>query len=510
MANWARGLASGLETGYRLGEVMQRGAERRALREAATAQPETLQGYTAEQGAQLEAAAKSGLYDIGMRTDEAGNFQGYTVTPKASPEMQGLMAPGQVTEMYGQRYEGALSPERVQGLRMGRMADVVAETDPIRAQQLRAAQAEQEFQAQYRPMQLESTRLSLDKGRREGAAAGRMDSFSAWAQANPEQARDFNAVRAKANELGMTPDEQFKIASNLTGIEEQEFKASQQRIQKLVRNQGLDGLLKAHKESNDLDPGSHFETIRGRDGTLTLNRVDTATGRVIQPNVFSGKEAEVVGYLNKAAMDPATIVDYTMTLRKNQAAISQAEASAEASRATVGLRTAQLNALQTQAAGNAEAAKYRQQFMELTPEEQAGAKGQGLIKQFNMANAKAGNMVPLGPATKPVPELSPAVMKRYEELVKSDRWQRAPNLNARVEMLRNEGIDPAAVGMADPADSLIRAMQQGGAPAAPQRATPAGQQILGLADVMMPRQAPVPAAPTTSSERLRGLYLGTR
>ena len=52
MANWARGLASGLETGYRLGEVMQRGAERRALREAATAQPEVMQGYTAEQGAQ--------------------------------------------------------------------------------------------------------------------------------------------------------------------------------------------------------------------------------------------------------------------------------------------------------------------------------------------------------------------------------------------------------------------------------------------------------------------------
>lgn len=330
MANWAKGLAAGLDTGYRLGEIMQRGAERNALREAAQAKPEELQGYTAEQGAQLEAAAKSGLYDIGMKTDDAGNFQGYTLTPKASPEMQGLMAPGQVSEMYGQRYAGTLSPEKVQGLRTGRMADIVDETDPIRAQLLRAQQAEQEFQAQYRPMQLESTSLQLGRGRREEAAAGRVDAFTAWAQENPDQARDFNAVRAKATELRMTPEEQFKVASNLTGIDEAEFKASQSRIRKMVQGQGLDGLLKLHKDSNDLDPGSHFEAVRGRDGTVSLNRVDTATGKVIQPNVFAGKEAEVVGYLNKAAMDPATIVDYTMNVEKTRAAIRASNASAAA------------------------------------------------------------------------------------------------------------------------------------------------------------------------------------
>lgn len=505
MANFARGLASGLETGYRLGEVYRQGAERRALREAATARPDSFQGYTAEQGAQLEEAAKSGLYDIGMKTDEAGNFQGYTVTPKASPEMQGLVAPGQVSELFGQRYAGTLSPERLQGLRMGRMADVVAETDPIRAQQLRAAQAEQEFQAQYRPMQLERAQLGLGSDRRAAAAGDRLDAFSTWAQANPEQARDFNAVRAKANELGMTPDEQFKIASNLTGIDEAEFKSSQTRIKKLVANQGLDGLLKAHKESNDLDPGSHFETVRGRDGTITLNRVDTATGRIIQPNVFSGKEAEVVGYLNKAALDPATIVDYTMNLQKTQQAILASQAAVRASDATTGLRSAQLTALQNQQTGSREAAEIRQQYMDLTPEEQAGPRGQGLIRQFNMANAKAGATVPLGPAAKAAPELPPAVMKRYEELIKSDRWQNA-DLNTRLELLRREQINPAAVGFSDPAASLIDAMRR---PPAPTQATPAGQQLLGLGQYMLPpAPAPAPAAPTTSRDRMRGLYLG--
>ena len=333
MANWAKGLASGLETGYRLGEVMQRGAERNALREAAQATPEVSQGYTAEQGAQLEEAAKSGLYDIGIKTDEAGNFQGYTVTPKASPEMQGLMAPGQVSDIYGQRYAGTLAPEQLQGIRMGRMADIVAETDPIRAAQLRAQQSEQEFQAKYRPMQLESMGLKVEGERADAADRKRMTDFQAWMQEDPSRAQNFQAVAAKARELGMSMDQQFKIASNLTGIDEAEFKASQSRIRKLIANQGLDGLLKAHRESDDLDPGSHFEATRGKDGRITLNRVDTASGQVIQPNVFSGKEAEVVGYLNKAAMDPATIVDYTMNLEKNRAAIEASQASAESHRA---------------------------------------------------------------------------------------------------------------------------------------------------------------------------------
>lgn len=510
MANWARGLAAGLETGYRLGEMYQKGAERRALQEAATATPEQLQGYTSEQGAQLEAAAKSGLYDIGMKTDEAGNFQGYTVTPKASPEMQGLVAPGQVTEMYGQRYEGTLSPERVRGLRMGRMADVLAETDPVRAEQLRAAQAEQEYLAQARPMQLESAGLELRGKRADAEDRQRMVDFQAWMQEDPTRGQNFQAVAAKARELGMSIDQQFKVASNLTGIDEAEFKAGQARIRKLTQGQGLDGLLKLHKDSNDLDPGSHFEKTVGKDGRITLNRVDTATGQIIQPNVFSGKEDEVVGYLNKAAMDPATIVDYTMTLQKNKAAIAAQEAATEASRATTALRGAQLTGLQNQRAGSEEAARIREQYMELTPEEQAGAKGQGLIRQFNMANAKAGNMVPMGtPPKTERTQLSPGeVTNRAKAMV--DARERNPDTNKPYTL--TEAVRFIEGGAVTAADALIDAMRRNAPaakPAAPGRATPAGQQILGLADVMLPpTPAAAPGAPTTSRDRMRGLYLG--
>lgn len=491
MANWARGFAAGLEPGYRMGEMYQRGAERRALQEAAQAQPTELQGYTAEQGAQLEAAAKSGLYDIGLKTDESGNFQGYTVTPKASPEMQGLVAPDQVTEMYGQRYAGALTPERVQGLRMGRMADVVAETDPIRAQQLRAQQAEQEYQSKLRPMQLESAGLRLTGERADAADRERMSQFQAWGQQNPELLKDFNAVRSKLVELGAPTKMQFEVASQLTGIDKAEFEASQARIRKLVQGQGLDGLLKLHRESADLDPGSHFEPVRGKDGTVTLNRVDTATGRVIQPNVFSGKEDQVVGYLNKAAMDPGTIVDYTMNVRKTEAAIRASEAQTEASRATVGLTNLRANALSTDAATRGKLLDLEARYAELTPAEQMGEKGRGLIQQYNMLAAGPGKTVSLGAAPRAErPALSESdITSRAKAMIEAN--ERNPDTGKKYTF--NEAVKFIRAGEVSnfdrDAQALDKALGGGGDPFAPsapaartQAAAPAANPRIGTGE----------------------------
>jgi hypothetical protein len=247
-----------------------------------------------------------------------------------------------------------------------------------------------------------------------------MDDFNAWRSQNPDA--DFGAINAEVKRLGMGVDEQFKVASSLTGIGEQEFKASQQRIQKLVKNQGLDGLLKAHKESNDLDPGSHFEVTRGKDGKVSLNRVDTATGQVIQPNVFSGSEAETTAYLNKAAMDPATIIDFTMNLEKIKLGMDTSRAAIRASDATTNLRTQQGQVLSTQAAGNAEAQQIRARYDALSPEDQAGPVGQGLVRQFNMANVKAGATVPLGAAPREtkIDADRAAWLKAEQKLIEND------------------------------------------------------------------------------------------
>jgi len=361
------GWATGLQSGITLAKAFKEGQERRRLEGIRTAAPEISQGYTAEQGQQLEAMAsainpETGRPYYNVQVGEGGN---YTVTPDfteaqtprtgmdtgsqygvANVELQptGLGRAGvvaqpipfnqqRVTDFLGRRFEGELTPDRIEALRSRAMAEGLSDPRMRQAALAEATRAERE--AEEAPLRQEALRTQVEAGKlglkkagfeltaaeRAAADAQKMDDFSAWRSQNPQA--DFAAMSAKAQELGMSTDAQFKIASNLTGIKEQEFKASQQRIQELVKDQGLDGLLKAHKESKDLDPNSHFEVTRGQGGKITLNRVNTATGEIVQPNVFSGSEAETTAYLNKQATNPATVIDYTMNLEKNRAAIDK-------------------------------------------------------------------------------------------------------------------------------------------------------------------------------------------
>jgi hypothetical protein len=370
-------IAAGFQSGIALGRAFNEGRERRRLEGIRTAAPEMSQGYTAEQGQQLEAMAsainpETGRPYYNVQVGQGGN---YTVTPDFTeaqtpmamgPDSQYGVAPVElqttglgragvaaqpipfnqqrVTDFLGRRFEGELTPDRIEAMRSRAMAEGLS--DPRQRQAALAEATRAEREAEEAPLRQEALRTQVEAGKlglkkvgfeltaaeRTAADAQKMDDFSAWRSQNPQA--DFAAMSAKAQELGMSTDAQFKIASNLTGIKEQEFKASQQRIQELVKDQGLDGLLKAHKESKDLDPNSHFEVTRGQGGRITLNRVNTATGEIIQPNVFSGSEAETTAYLNKQATNPAAVIDFTMNLEKNKAAI-------EESRAGTKLKTAQ-------------------------------------------------------------------------------------------------------------------------------------------------------------------------
>ena len=364
------GWASGMRAGIDIGRAYNEGVERKRLEGIRTAAPETSQGYTAEQGQQLEAMAsainpETGRPYYNVQVGQGGN---YTVTPDFT-EAQTPMAMGadsqygvapvelqttglgragvaaqpipfnqqRVTDFLGRRFEGELTPDRIEAMRSRAMAEGLS--DPRQRQAALAEATRAEREAEEAPLRQEALRTQVEAGKlglkkagfeltaaeRAAADAQKMDDFSAWRSQNPQA--DFAAMSTKAQELGMSTDAQFKIASNLTGIKEQEFKASQQRIQELVKDQGLDGLLKAHKESKDLDPNSHFEVTRGQGGRITLNRVNTATGEIVQPNVFSGSEAETTAYLNKQATNPATVIDFTMNLEKNKAAIRASDRS---------------------------------------------------------------------------------------------------------------------------------------------------------------------------------------
>lgn len=290
---------------------------------------------------QLE-GLRAGVADPAQNSYDPQQLAAYDQAIAELTRRQGLtaadysVASGPTNYATRQEARQAAAPMRAEGLAgVYRRYGDVDKADALEArayEQQRALAAEERAKAResrdVEAFGLTKTKaqLDIDEAKRKDAAAKRMVSFDEWRSKNPDA--DFRTINAKVQELGMGVDEQYAVASKLTGIGEQEFKASQQRIQKLIKNQGLDGLLKAHKESDDLDPGSHFEVTRGKGGVVSLNRVDTATGKIIQPNVFSGTEAETTAYLNKAAMDPATIIDYTMNLEKTKASINASKAAA--------------------------------------------------------------------------------------------------------------------------------------------------------------------------------------
>jgi hypothetical protein len=421
------GFAAGFQVGA---QAVERGLKMRdeeqlkkQLAEAYKA-PTSGLSYTSEQMDEMRRKQGLGIYDIEAVPGAEGQAPTLRYTPKQGLDLQGDVPAGptdfapQQVQMYGGRsVAGQFDPNVLRGLQMREAARAIgASGDPVRAAQLEADAIRMEREAKMAPLQeqllrtqleagtlgLKRTQQELDAGDRTALAAKRMEDFNTWRSQNPQA--DFAAINNKARELGMSVDEQFKLASNLTGINEQEFKASQQRIRDLVKNKGLDDLLKAHKESNDLDPGSHFEATRGKNGVLSINRVDTATGQVIQANVFSGTEAETTAYLNKAAMDPATIIDFTMTLEKNKAAIEASRSQTRASDSTVALnaaRTAQMkqmnDAMATNLKNSQEAKALYTEYSALDDSnDPGGAKRTSLINQFNMLSVKAGGTIPTG------------------------------------------------------------------------------------------------------------------
>jgi hypothetical protein len=442
MADFFKGLSGGFQSGLQLGQAMRDKRQREELAQV-FAKPETYSDYSPEDVKRIQGLATSGGYDVEAIPGAEGQVPTLRYTPKAGLDELDIrapqpieFAPQQVQRYGGQVAAGQFDPMVLQGLRAREAARVVgAYGDPVRAAQLEADAIRMEREAKMAPLQerllrtqleagtlgLKRTQQELDAGDRTALAAKRMEDFNTWRSQNPDA--DFKTINAKLQELGMGVEEQFKVASNLTGIGEQAFKASQQRIQKLIKNQGLDGLLKAHKESDDIDPGSHFEVTRGKGGVVSLNRVDTATGKIIQPNVFSGTEAETTAYLNKAAMDPATIIDYTMNLEKNKAAIEASRAQTRASDSTVSLnaaRTAQMkqmnDAMATNLKNSQEAKALYTEYSALDDSnDPGGAKRTSLINQFNMLSVKAGGTIPLGTGGK-----KGSVLQTPVELKKND------------------------------------------------------------------------------------------
>ena len=460
----------------------------------------------------------------GLKAQDPAQASAYDQAITELTRRQGLTAPdfsvasGPTNFATRQEARQAAAPLRAEALAgVYRRYGDVAQADALEAralEQQRAIAAEERAKAaEARNVQDFATRqtltgLQINAATRTEAEQQRASDFSNFAAANPNLTTA-ELKDAAFKQFKFTPKQWQDAVNTRLGISENEQKLFVSGIKEKLKGKNLQQLGSLYNSDPDFDDKTDLAIVPGKGGAVTLNFIDKASGRVTSTQSFKN-EALATEYLNKQATEPENIGSWMMALQKTQSGIAAQEAQIRASDATVGLRNRQQQMLSNQAAGSAEAQQIRARFDALTPEEQVGPVGQGLIRQFNMANAKAGATVPLG--TAPRPEVTAAAVAAYaKDLVGKPSGEMKDGKPVRytaetAAAAARRALSAQDGAAADPTAALIAAMRAN-TPAQP-RATPAGQSLVNLSNTMLPPAAPVRTAPATSQERLRGLYLG--
>ena len=434
------GWASGLQAGIQLGRAVKEGQERRAMEKIQGATAEESEGYTEAQGRQLEGLAKSGGYDIvpqygsPAEGQTQGLFTGYQAVPKAGlqdqasgdmPAAPQTYAPQRVTDFLGQRYEGGLTPERMETIRTRAMANAM--TDPARRQQALlavtgeeraqkaetraaalaeyAAAGEKRTQAGFETQQ-EASLLTIEEQRR--LKKQRDEDEARQKQLSKDWADRLSVKDADGNVTGMRPptseDMMWAAQSNAKNLaaagKTTEALASfkdymttakgQIELQGAERTEAIraasakvnNGDLNAAKDFYDKfvpDGAKVKEFKENADGSVTVKRVDL-NGTAL-PDTKTTKADILKGLV--AFNDPAKLIDYAQqsfmnNIQTKQLGISEAQ-----------LKVSQLN--QETNADTAQSNKINSMRQLTLLEQRAKQPTPQTVKQFQ--DAKTGESV---------------------------------------------------------------------------------------------------------------------
>lgn len=502
MADFFKGLQGGFQTGLQLGQAIRQRRQEEDLakaygltpeeQQAALATPEQLAGARAE----TQALQQQDIADFGLTPEEA---QRYAPTMPQEGQRVGLST----YRLGDQTFQQAPTQSQLDAARMRAAADVYGRYgDAAKREELmrglraeeRATAAETRAQKNFETQQQEAQFRLRELGRSEDATT-RYNAFSEFAAKNPNMSTEELRNTART-QFGFTPEQELKYINTRLGLQEGETKEFAARIAKKLKGKSLTQLGELYNADSDFDDNTDLSIIPGKNGAVTLNFIDKKTGKTTSSNSF-GSEALAVEYLGKQATDPLNTGTWLLGVKAKEQTIAASEASAAKDRALTGAYGQGLkssNLIDVKRPDGSVTQVDRSKYM--VDGELQLPKGYSLIK-----------------AEQTAAQLPAALKTRYDELVKSDRWERARTADERILLLEKEGIPPALVGLRSPTDDLIALMKSGGAknaPAATPVATPAGQQLVNLAGQMLPPAPTAPVAPTTSAQRLRGLYLGNQ
>jgi len=531
MADFFKGLAGGFGTGLQFGQAVRERQERERLREAMGLTPQEIapRPPTQDEFGRAQAYTRS-IADEDERmfaTDDSverrtglfsSNPAERPLDASVAPQMPyvGQSVGGTQYGLGGQTFSRMPTQQEIDSARYAAAANVIAERDPVAAMRMRREMDEQAYQARERPLRLQSL---------EGQIAGQGLTQKAQQITISEAERKVSQDKANRNAQTLLAD----ISAAGTPIDT----ATANRIAKETGADMTfvtDAVLKQYNltkaSANDLIERQLTDFNKAAEGGIpTLNkyiaeRLDPDKTDNIVPTVVQGADGKLrvmygntplpgyqtYGDMNQLSAafqgnikrDPLGAAIQISTLQTQAQARLASEAAVRASDATVGLKNTQMKMFSDQAAGSAEAQQIRAKFTALTPEEQVGPKGQGLMRDFNMANAKAGMAVPLGAAPRAErPALSEAEVTNRAEKYVSTR-QKNPD-TGKIYTL-DEAIDkvrgtPPAPGTPAAARAQIDALLGSGVdPLAPPAA--AARPTTGLQTQPAPaRNAPVAPNP---------------
>ncbi len=364
MANFARGLAQGLETGVQLGSLYRRKQLRDDL---AKLGPEAV----TETGQGFEVVSPTGEVQRGLISQQPGvdlgaiqqayEQGGYSFRPVEAPTFA-ARAGGRDIGIYGSEAEARRAAEpynigltrRAAGMyeqagmdaeaRQMRGQARQAEADMTRLgmeeQRLRLAQEAGTREEQQLASSLETqeqqrglTKLQIDKLKRAEEDQARLDAYYLELSQNPQATTaDKKAI---ANRIGLKPEQYDDIIAKELNTSVNTVKLFKAEIQDAIKGKGLDELLDIHKNDSRFDDKTYFNKRVGKNGEIALDLIDQATGKVLRTEKF--KDANLAtAYLSKQAVEPENIAEWMLGIRGAEAKITAAEANAMESRARAG------------------------------------------------------------------------------------------------------------------------------------------------------------------------------
>jgi hypothetical protein len=278
------GFASGFQVGASAVERGLKMREEQALKEQlaqAYAKPETSQGYTAQDGQQLEALAKTGAYDIvpqyapPAEGQTQGLFTGYQAVPKAGLDLQGDMPaapqafnPQQVQDYGGQRIAGQFDPTRLQGLQAREAARVVGASGDFRgaaALQEQAARIERE--AEEAPLrrkgleqQIELGGIQLGTARRAGEREVGFDTaFEKINNTEYKTPAERDAAVLATVERFKGPEAKAQLQANYSTVERNNIANEGAKFDQTIKQARLKGPAAALQAIDDLNDSFKLE-----------------------------------------------------------------------------------------------------------------------------------------------------------------------------------------------------------------------------------------------------------